>query len=487
MITWMQRHKKWLIITIWISAIAFIGAGFVGWGSYNYGKKQGTVAVVGDREVAYEEFQREYSYLYDQYRNMFGEQFNDEIAKQLNLSDMAYNMVIQKNLILSYADELRLDVTQEEVAKELVKMTAFYKDGKFDKQTYVQVLAQNRTTPVEFEESLKRDILLDKIHQIVSINPTNKEVQNMAQLLFLEDDINIEIIDVDNIELNIKEEDLKEYFQANQSNYMSLPSYELMMSTLDFIEKEVSLDEIEAYYEKNKFDFKKEDGILKTVEEAKEDVIVAIKAQESKKEALKLYLDLKKEVLAFETTDTFFENKLPFSLEEIQVISAAEEGEVLKPFLYNNQYVIVKVNKKIDPQPLSFKDAYTMVRNDYEQTQRQIEVAQKATQKLENFKGEPVGFVNRTSTHAIKGLNQDQAAQFLSQLFEAKEPKGFLQIENKVVLYKINDSRLGSVNQEREAIIQTSLQNLLNNELMNNLINDMENRTQIQSSLQKDK
>ena len=44
MITWMQRHKKWLIITIWISTIAFIGAGFVGWGSYNYGSSAGSSA-----------------------------------------------------------------------------------------------------------------------------------------------------------------------------------------------------------------------------------------------------------------------------------------------------------------------------------------------------------------------------------------------------------------------------------------------------------
>ena len=55
MITWMQRHKKWLVITIWISTIAFVGAGFVGWGSYEYGKQGGVVAVVGDREVSVEE------------------------------------------------------------------------------------------------------------------------------------------------------------------------------------------------------------------------------------------------------------------------------------------------------------------------------------------------------------------------------------------------------------------------------------------------
>jgi peptidyl-prolyl cis-trans isomerase D len=487
MITWMQRHKKWLIITIWISAIAFIGAGFVGWGSYNYGQKQGTVAVVGDREVSYEEFQREYSYLYDQYRQMFGEQFNDEVAKQLNLSEMAYNMVIQKNLILSHADELRLDVTQEEVAKELLTMDAFYKDGKFNKEIYVQVLAQNRTTPTEFEASLKRDLLLDKVNQIFALKPTSQEIQNMAQLLFLEDDINIEVMNINDIKLNTKEEELKEYFQANASNYMSLPAYELKTTTMDFIQREISQEEIEVYYEKNKNDFKKDNGILKTVSEAKEDIVLEIKAQESKKEALKLYLDLKKEVKSFEDTKTFFENKLPYALEEIQTISASKQGEVLKPFLHNNQYVIVKINKKIEPQPLSFEDAYTMVKNDYEQTQRQIQIAQTAAQKLENFEGKAIGFVNRTSTDAIEGLNQEQAAQFLSQLFEAKEPKGFFQIGDNVVLYKINDSRLGSVDAQKQAMVQSSLENLLSNELMTNLINDMENRTQIQSSLQKDK
>ena len=45
MITWMQRHKKWLVITIWISTIAFVGAGFVGWGSYEYGKQGGVVMI----------------------------------------------------------------------------------------------------------------------------------------------------------------------------------------------------------------------------------------------------------------------------------------------------------------------------------------------------------------------------------------------------------------------------------------------------------
>ena len=147
MITWMQRHKRWLVITIWISTIAFVGAGFVGWGSYEYGKQGGVVAVVGEREVSVEEYQEEYSNLYEQYSKMFGSMFNKELAEQLKLKDVAYKQVLQRNLILSYADSLGLDVTNEDIAKELVKYDAFIKDGKFDKDTYIKVLAQNKLTP----------------------------------------------------------------------------------------------------------------------------------------------------------------------------------------------------------------------------------------------------------------------------------------------------------------------------------------------------
>ncbi|MDC0933875.1 SurA N-terminal domain-containing protein, partial [Arcobacteraceae bacterium] len=72
MIEWMQKHKKWLIVTIWISTIAFVGAGFVGWGSYDYEKSTSTVAIVGEKEVPLKDLQNEYSSLYSQYQQMLG-------------------------------------------------------------------------------------------------------------------------------------------------------------------------------------------------------------------------------------------------------------------------------------------------------------------------------------------------------------------------------------------------------------------------------
>ena len=209
MITWMQRHKRWLVITIWISTIAFVGAGFVGWGSYEYGKQGGVVAVVGDREVSVEEYNLEYSNLYEQYSKMFGAMFSKELAEQLKLKDVAYRQVLQKNLILSYADSLGLDITNEDIAKELVKYNAFLKDGKFDKETYVKILAQNRMTPKIFEESLKRNLLLQKVQMFFDLNPSSVEIENLSKLLFIEDDISIKILNSNDVKVDIKEDELK--------------------------------------------------------------------------------------------------------------------------------------------------------------------------------------------------------------------------------------------------------------------------------------
>ena len=227
MITWMQRHKKWLVITIWISTIAFVGAGFVGWGAYDFGKSQGAVAKVGDREISFAQLNNEYSNLYNQYSKMFGEQFNKEMAKQLKLEEAAYNSLIQKNLLLSFADELGLGVLDEEVAKELVMIPAFAKDGKFNKEIYIKVLNQNRTTPAEFEATIKEDLLLKKIQNLFAPFANISEIKNLSKLMFSEDKIKVKVIDGASINVPNDEAKMKAFWETNKNRYMSANSYEL--------------------------------------------------------------------------------------------------------------------------------------------------------------------------------------------------------------------------------------------------------------------
>lgn len=354
MISWMQRHKKWLVITIWISTIAFVGAGFVGWGSYDYGSKGGTVAVVGDREVSVDEYQREYSSLYDQYARIFGSQFNQEMADKLKLKQLAYNTVIQKNLILSFADELGLDVTDEEVAKELVKIQGFIKDGKFDKDTYIKVLHQNRTTPTKFENSLKRDLLLQKVEKIFSVEASKKELEDLNKLLFSQDDINIQILNANDIDVKVTDEDIKKYWESNKDNYKSEPAIQLEIDEVALTSNNFTEDEISDYYTKFKTEFTKEDGKIKSLDEAKDDVIKALNLKNTKTAALKKYLKLKKGDEKFESKVELAENKLSYQDENNKEILNAVPGDIIKPFLYNDKYVIVKILNKIPPKSFNF-------------------------------------------------------------------------------------------------------------------------------------
>lgn len=484
MITWMQKHKKWLVITIWISTIAFVGAGFVGWGSYDYGKEGGTVAVVNDREVSIEEYQQEYSSLYDQYARLFGETFNKDMADKLNLKDIAYKQVIQKNLILAYADSLGLDITDQDIAKELLKYNAFMVDGKFDKATYVKVLSQNRTTPVKFEDSLKRNILLQKVQLLFDVKPNSVEIENLNKLLFVEDDIAYKILNMKDVTVNPTDEDFKKHWESNKNAYMSEVSYVYQSTKVPVVSANSSEEDIKKHHSRFKTDYKKEDGKIKSFDEAKAEVIKELNSKFTKKEALKKYLKIKKAEETLTSSSTIVQSKLPFSSSDNQKIIGAKQGDLLKPFLDGDNFIIVKVLAKNESKPLSYEKALEDVKVSYEKVAKAEKLEELAKKELEGFVGTEVKSVTRQSIDKIEGLQPQEAANFLSQLFSATEKTGTIKINDKVVLFRINSSKLGTYDKARDESVKSTIVQLQSEELMNNLVKRLENKYEIQSSIE---
>lgn len=484
MITWMQRHKRWLVITIWISTIAFVGAGFVGWGSYEYGKQGGVVAVVGDREISNDEYQEEYSRLYEQYANAFGSAFNKDMAEKLNLKNIAYTQVLQKNLILSYGESLGIDVTNKDIAKELVKYNAFLKDGKFDKDTYVQVLSQNRTTPVKFEDSLKRNILLQKIQTLFEVDANQVEVQNLNKLLFVQDDISIKILNSNDIVINPSENELKKYWEENKNSYMSEISYELKTSEVELLSANASEEDISRHYAKFKGDYKKPDGKLKSLEEAKAEIIKELDVKFTKKTALKKYLQIKKEKENLVNDVVFAQSELPYTNESNEKIITAKVGDLLKPVFENDKFIIAKVIKINKSQPLPYKDALTQVTVDYTKVTKEKQLNELARRELANFNGTKISNVTRESIDKIEGLSEQEAAKFLNELFSSTVKSGIVNLNDKVVLYKVRDSKLGEYDKSKDELVKNTLSQLINQELMVNLVKRLENTFEIQSLIQ---
>ncbi len=443
MISWMQRHKKWLIVTIWISTIAFVGAGFVGWGSYDYGKSNSAVAIVGDREVPFSELQNEYNTLYGQYQQMFGESFNKELAQQLKLEDAALQRVIQKNLLLNYATDLGLMTTDKEVARELIKIDSFFKDGKFDKNTYISVLKQNRRTSKEFEAQLKQDLLISKVQNIFNLPLNKNEIKNISELVYSQSKVSIAILNSDSSTITPTSNELKKHWEQTKDNYKTLKGYKIQYTKVKNVENKTK--------------------------------------KEMRKIALKLYLKLKKDDVKFEVTKTMDKSSTFLSNENFSNIIKSSTNETLKPLYDGENYYVFKLASTVSPKVLDYNIVKSEIKNDFLNIAKIKQLETKVQKSILNFKGKDIGYISRDSKVEISGLSTQEIEQLVNNIFASKENIASIQLGNKAVVYKITDSKLGIYDSLNDAQIISIASNLKTNLISSSLLEKLNNKYEVNS------
>ena len=443
MISWMQKHKKWLVITIWISTIAFVGAGFVGWGSYNYGKSGGTVATVGSLEIDMKNLEKEYSTMYGQYQQMFGGNFNQEMADKLNLQEQAYNNLVQKYLILNLAKKYGIIATDTEVAKELVKYEAFLKDGKFDKDTYIKVLQQNRTNPTDFENGMKNDIVFYKIISIFNANINTKEMKTLNEIYFSEDEVSINIIDSNTIDKSFSNKELKDFWEKNKNNYKTVAKYKINVEKMAI------------------------EGDLK----------------QAKNNALKKYLALKNKKENF-TNEELIDDKSTVFGKDLANIIALKNGELLKPIQIGNEFVIVQMVQKIEPTTLSFEEATLFVKNDFLQTLVKQRLDEKKNGLLKNFTGTNIGFISKEKLPTVASLTKEEIEKLVQDITSSTTILNATSFGNKVVVYKIESSRIGAFDSEKNRYLLENIAKIKNDEIIMSLLDKLKNEYTTKSNME---
>ena len=140
----------------------------MGWFGFS-GEESQTIARVDDRPITSAEYERTYRNYERFYRDMFKEQFNADLIKQLDLKHMVINALVERELWLKTARRMNLTVTSRELADTIAAMKAFQqeKSGRFDPELYRQVLAANHVTPETFETSQRHELLIAKVKAVV--------------------------------------------------------------------------------------------------------------------------------------------------------------------------------------------------------------------------------------------------------------------------------------------------------------------------------
>ena len=116
MLEGMRKHAKYFYFLFFIVILSFV---FWGVGPLDQPTSV-VVAEIGSDKVTVEEFWRAYDNARNMYRQIFKDQFNEEMEKQLNLKEAVLDSIIEERVLLATAADMGITVNDTEVQEMIV-------------------------------------------------------------------------------------------------------------------------------------------------------------------------------------------------------------------------------------------------------------------------------------------------------------------------------------------------------------------------------
>ncbi|NPA66904.1 MAG: peptidyl-prolyl cis-trans isomerase [Epsilonproteobacteria bacterium] len=240
------------------------------------------------------------------------------------------------------------------------------------------------------------------------------------------------------------------------------------------ITKEFSKEELQTYYNDNKTHFRGDDGKILPFEQVQEKVKEELNKKETKKEALRKYIALKKGNIKTEKTATVSISKNEFNQEIYnKVAGLTMQKPFAKPIAYKNGYIIIQLTAITPSRAKTFEEAKEEVTQLFIQEQKTKKLQEVAQKSFTNFEGTVSDFVTLKDADKLTNLPSLDAKKFLAKLFKSNKKQGYIVLNSQnIVLYNILEQKLlNKSHVESEQIITGIKQNLFNANLLKVLQN----------------
>ena len=473
MISWMQKHNKYLVWTIWIATIAFIGAGFVGWGSYSFGSKAGNVAKVGNVEISQTKLNMVYSSLYNQYNEAMQGTLDDKKAKEMGLIQQAFARIATQAKILSFANDTGIIVSDAEVAKKLESIRSFQKEGMFNREIYDGYLRSQRMKAKVFEATLREELIIQKAIALLSVEGLALEEEAISAAMNVSDKLAYKILTASDVDFVLDEAKVKAFWELRKESFMTAQMYDLSVVWTSSKETAVTEDELKAHFDANSFNYSNAEGKQLTYDEAKTLVTSDLKIKKTKKSAQRAYIAFKKGENTQSEKLTLPINDLKLTDEIWATIKEKAVGDILKPKVVANSYATVKIENITLAQVKTYEDAKEEVTLLYTAQAKKEALLALAESTLKNFDKNDVivsDFVKLEENVNLESLNNQESLHFLQKLFTSTKEKGIISVLDKVIVYNILEQKLDPVDANETNFVTETVNKLKQNTFESNLI-----------------
>lgn len=257
MLDLMRRKAQSTYIQATILIIVLV---FVFWG---VGKSQkggpDAIATVNGQNISAQQYQRTYNQTLSRYQEQFGGTLPAGLLEALNLKQQVLNQMIQEMVMQQGAKEAGLIVGSDEVRKVIQNMDAFREDGVFKLDRYKKLLTSSRMTTADFENSVRNDLLRNKILTHLTRFARISDSELKDRFAFDNDQLKLEYVafTADGFRSSgpVADEALNLFFEGRKQAYLTEPQVKLRYLT--FLNEQAMAgiqlndQEIEQYYKLN--------------------------------------------------------------------------------------------------------------------------------------------------------------------------------------------------------------------------------------------
>jgi peptidyl-prolyl cis-trans isomerase D len=265
MLRFLRRNARSWVMYIILGIIIFVFVLY--FGSTKGDKSAQAVAVIDGRTISEAELHDEYGKLTEMVRTRYGAKLTPEALKKMELRKMAYENLLNRQIIISKAADLKVQVSNEELRNYIMSLPALQTDGVFDERKYNQMLRYNRSSAEDFEERQKIDLTANKIEAFIrdGIKISDKEIFDVYVMQNQKINVNFVQIAKNDVKKKIvpTEDELEKYLKDNSNRFRIAEQVKikyLSFAANDFATAQISDSEIRDYYTRNQEKYKTKDG-----------------------------------------------------------------------------------------------------------------------------------------------------------------------------------------------------------------------------------
>lgn len=167
--TFREHSKGWLAKLI----LALITIPFALWGVDSYLKDAGSnvaVAEVDGQTVTAQEFANELQDLRNRMQAEAQGKADPALLDSPTVKQSVLDKLIATRLLNAEVRKQKFSVPDDVLAKVIVTLPEFQKDGQFSQDQYDSILSMNRLTPTQFEARMRNDLLLQQVREGLAVS-----------------------------------------------------------------------------------------------------------------------------------------------------------------------------------------------------------------------------------------------------------------------------------------------------------------------------